>query len=161
VFFQKYSFSREHKKLSATLNCQEDIRSFLKRRYPFTIIYIFTGTEFRQLRKMTAIENTYVHDPNEHAVIIFFNYGKDEDEPYWNLGMELEKILRVQRLGVYDGHEIAMDNTDGSYYMYGPNAEAIFKAIKPTLDATDFMKGATAMLRFGPGEDSPVLELEL
>jgi hypothetical protein len=100
-------------------------------------------------------------DPYEHAVIIYFNYGKEEDGPYWDLGMELEKIMRVNRLGVYDGHEIAMDNTDGSYYLYGSNAEAIFKAIKPTLEATDFMKGATAVLRFGKDENAPVLELEL
>jgi hypothetical protein len=110
---------------------------------------------------MSWAGNNYVSDPNEHSVVIYFNYGIEEDGPYWDLGMELEKILRVNRLGVYDGHEIAMDNTDGSYYMYGPNAEAIFKAIKPTLDATGFMKGATAVLKFGGNDEAPLLEVEI
>jgi hypothetical protein len=37
----------------------------------------------------------------------------------------------------------------GFLFMYGPNAEALFKAILPTLEATDFMRGAKALLRFG------------
>jgi len=110
---------------------------------------------------MSWAGNNYISDPNEHSVVIYFNYGLEEDGPYWDLGMELEKILRVNRLGVYDGHEIAMDNTDGSYYMYGPNAELIFKAIKPTLENVDFMKGATAVLSFGRDENAPVLEVEI
>lgn len=98
----------------------------------------------------------------EHSVVIYFNYGKEENEPFYELSDKLRHIIEEKQLGIYDGHEIAMDNTDGSYYMYGPNAEEIFKAIKPVLDQTGFMKGATAVLTFGPdGEDVPVLEVEL
>ena len=45
-----------------------------------------------------------------------------------------------------------MDNSDGYLYMYGPNAETLFKAIKPTLEDSNFMKGAQVYLRFGPLE---------
>jgi hypothetical protein len=98
----------------------------------------------------------------EHSVIIYFNYGLEEDEPFYELSEKLEKIVDENKLGIYDGHEIAMDNSDGSYYIYGPNAEAIFKAIKPLLESTPFMRGGTAVLTFGPtGTNSPQLELEI
>lgn len=56
--------------------------------------------------------------------------------------------MEKNNLGIYDGHEIALDNTDGSFHMYGPSAEAIYIAIKPTLEQTDFMRGAEARLKF-------------
>jgi hypothetical protein len=55
-----------------------------------------------------------------------------------------------------------MDLSDGSIYMYGPNAEELFKAVKPTLESTDFMKGAIAVLRFGPvHNNSSEIEIEI
>jgi hypothetical protein len=55
-----------------------------------------------------------------------------------------------------------MDNSDGCLYMYGPNAETLYKAIKPTLEDCKFMKGAQAYLRFGPiGEGTKDIEVEI
>ena len=90
----------------------------------------------------------------EHAVIIYFNYGLEEIDSLYQLGEKLRKIIADNNVGEYDGHEIAMDNSDGTLYMYGPNAEKLFKAVKPVLEKTDFMKGATAILQFGPPSDS-------
>jgi hypothetical protein len=98
----------------------------------------------------------------EHSVIIYFNYGIEDDEPFYNLSDTLRHVIEENNLGLYDGHEIAMDNSDGSFYIYGPSAEEIFKAIKPVLEAANFMRGATAVLTFGPtGSDAPQLELEI
>jgi hypothetical protein len=117
---------------------------------------------------MTSIEeflknNPYDPDPvNTHSVVIWFKYGLKEDDSMYNLGDELAKIVEETKTGIYDGHEIAMDNSEGSYYLYGPNAETLFKAIKPLLDKTPWMRGATASLRFGPADkDSPEIEVEL
>lgn len=96
----------------------------------------------------------------EHAVIVYFNYGIEELEPLYQLEEKLGKIIADNNVGEYDGHEIAMDNSDGTLYMYGPNAEELFKAVKPTLEKTDFMRGATAKLRFGPPADG-VSEIEV
>jgi len=85
----------------------------------------------------------------DHSVIVYFTYFKDELDPLHELGEKLEKVITEKGVGRYDGHEIAMDDTDGSLYMYGPNAEELFKAIKPILESTDFTRGATAKLRFG------------
>lgn len=84
-----------------------------------------------------------------HSVIIWFDYGLEDDEPFYSLSLELAKVLENTNVGIYDGHEIAMDNTDGSYYMYGSNAETLFKAVLPTLEKYEFMKGSRAELCFG------------
>ena len=89
----------------------------------------------------------------EHSVIIKFDYGMDSLEPLHDLEDKLESIIDDAGVGELDGHEIAMDGSDGFLFMYGPNAEILFKTIKPVLDETSFIKGGIATLRFGPPED--------
>ena len=107
------------------------------------------------------------HEPNvfgkQHSVIINFYYGMDDNlNSLYNLDKALDQIITIEKVGVYDYHEINMDDTDGRLFMYGPNAESLFKAVKPTLEATDFIRGAIAVLRFGPcDQDVPEIEVEL
>jgi hypothetical protein len=52
--------------------------------------------------------------------------------------------------------------SDGFLYMYGPNAENLFKAVKCILEETDFTKGSLATLRFGgPGSGAREIEIEI
>ena len=95
----------------------------------------------------------------EHAVIAQFNYNKEDLQPLHDLADRLEKEIEKRKIGVYDGHEIASDYSDGFVYMYGPNAEVLFKGVKDILESTDFMNGARVKLRFGPPEDG-VKEIE-
>jgi hypothetical protein len=97
----------------------------------------------------------------EQSVIIYFKHQLHDDEPFYELSSRLLAVVDENELGIYDGHEIAMDNSEGSYYIYGPKAEDIYKAIKPILESAYFMKGATAVLTFGSTDDSPQLELEI
>jgi hypothetical protein len=96
----------------------------------------------------------------EHAVIVRFNYGIQGLDPLHQLEARLEEVITAGNFGEYDGNEIAIDYSDGLLYMYGPNAEILFKAIKPTLESCDFMKGASVKLRFGPPSDD-TKELEV
>jgi len=89
----------------------------------------------------------------EHAVIIHFQYNKDKMDDLYELREKLEEHINKKAIGEYDGHEIATDMSDGYLYMYGKNAESLFKEVKPILEETDFMIGAIAKLRFGPPED--------
>jgi len=89
----------------------------------------------------------------EHAVIIHFQYGKENMDDLYKLRDKIEQQIISKKLGEYDGHEIATDLSDGYLYMYGHNAEHLFSGIKLTLEETDFMKGAKAKLRFGPPQD--------
>jgi hypothetical protein len=104
------------------------------------------------------VKQIHLKEP-EHAVIIRFNYGIEGLDDLHNLENKLRNIID-NNFGEYDGHEIATDFSDGILYMYGPNAETLLKAIRPTLDETTFMKGAITKLRFGPPSDG-VKEVEI
>ena len=86
----------------------------------------------------------------EQSVIIEFNYGLEEDEPFYELSAKLYDLVEESGLGEYDGHEIAMNNKDGSFYLYGPDAKKLYEVIRETIEKTPFMKGANIRLRFGP-----------
>jgi hypothetical protein len=89
---------------------------------------------------------------NQQAVIIYFNYGLEEDEPFYELSARLRELVDESGLGMYDGHEIAMNNSDGSFYMYGPDAKKLFELVKETIEKIPFMAGAGIVLRLGPPE---------
>jgi len=96
----------------------------------------------------------------EHAVIAHFSYNRTDLQPLHELEDRLEREIERKEIGIYDGHEVATDYSDGILYMYGPNAEDLFEGIKEILRSTDFMIGATVKLRFGPPEDG-VKEVEV
>lgn len=88
----------------------------------------------------------------DHSVIISFDYGLKDPSPLQNLEDELKKTIEEKSLGEYDGYEISEDLRHGCIYMYGSNAEDLFKGIKRVLDQSPFMKGAKAKLIFGNSE---------
>lgn len=98
----------------------------------------------------------------KHAVIVSFYYGREDDSDFYALALELHNLLDGHEIGYYDGHEIELfDNRDGSYYMYGRNAEELFKFVRPVLAKYDFIYGADVYLRFGEiKEDAPEIEFE-
>ena len=98
--------------------------------------------------------NTIPFDNDEeHAVIVHFKYGKKDLEPIFELEDELGKAIDKAKVGEYDGKDIAADLTDGTLYMYGPDADQIFAVVQPILKDKDFMQGATVNIRYGPPED--------
>ncbi len=88
----------------------------------------------------------------EHAIVIAFDYGLPDLSALFALEEELE-LLIPPGVGEVDGNEIAVDLSDGSLYLYGPDADALWAAISPAVNATGFMRGATVRLRYGPPED--------
>ena len=84
-----------------------------------------------------------------HAVLIVFQYGIDSIDPLHELADRLTYLLDQTDIGYYDGHELAMDDSDGSLYLYGHNAEQLYKLIEPTLFEVDWMEGAMVTLYFG------------
>ena len=86
----------------------------------------------------------------EHAVIVYFQYGKTDIQPILDLGDALNKVIVKAGVGEYDGNEIAADGSDGSLYMYGPDADTLFNTVRPVLESVDFMRNATVRIRYGP-----------
>jgi hypothetical protein len=106
-----------------------------------------------------------------HAVIIqFFGFAEkfwtdDEDEeegksldPLYALEDELIAALDGKNVGELDGHEIAIDGSDGTLFLYGPDADALFAAIQPVLKSSPVTQGGNATLRYGPHGQTNVLE---
>jgi len=96
----------------------------------------------------------------KQSVIIYFNKGIPNLDEFYELEDQLRKIIIDNEVGYYDGHEIAMDDSDGFLFMYGLNAEDLFKSVKPTLENTPFMKGAIARLEFRSSEDK-IMEIDV
>ncbi len=89
----------------------------------------------------------------EHAVVVSFEYAAKSLDPLFELEELLEQAIATAGVGEYDGHEIAMDLNDGSLYMYGPDAEALFRVVRAPLVEAPCFRSAVATLRFGPPED--------
>lgn len=88
--------------------------------------------------------------PVEQAVIVHFRYGSTDLARLHALEDVVEKAIKRAGAGEYDGHEIAVDGSDGFLYMYGPDADRLFGVVAPVLRSTAFMAGAVATKRYGP-----------
>jgi hypothetical protein len=88
--------------------------------------------------------------PPDHAVLVYFVYGSTDLSALFSIEKELERVIAHAGVGELDGNEIATDGSDGTLFMYGPDADVLFAAIGPTLEAVPFMKGARVVLRYGP-----------
>jgi hypothetical protein len=47
-------------------------------------------------------------------------------DPLFQFEKRLEKIVSENKVGEYDGHEIATDYSDGFLYLYGPMPRLYF-----------------------------------
>ena len=88
----------------------------------------------------------------EQAVIVHFHYGSTDLSRLFALEDRLGDAIAAAKAGEMDGHEIAVDGSDGIYYMYGPDADRLFSVVLPVLKSSDFMKGAEVRRRYGPAK---------
>lgn len=89
-----------------------------------------------------------------HAIIIEFQYGMDSLEPLFDLQDELKTLVEADGAGRVDGHEIAMDDSDGRIFLYAVDANTVMQIIEPVLAKYSFLKGARITMRFGDELDS-------
>jgi hypothetical protein len=87
--------------------------------------------------------------PVEEAVIVHFQYGSKDLSRLFELEDRLEKAVAHARTGEYDGNEVNVDGSDGFLYLYGPSADRLFDTVRPILESTPFMRGATVTKRYG------------
>ncbi len=86
----------------------------------------------------------------EQAVIAHFNYGSTDLTRLFETADRLKTAIEEAEVGEYDGHEIAVDGSDGTFYMYGPSADRLAEVVLPVLESTKFMAGAVVKVRYGP-----------
>ncbi len=89
----------------------------------------------------------------EHAVIVTFEYGLKDLDALFAVEDQLEAAIEQTGVGEYDGNEIAADGSEGTLYMYGPDADALFEAVKDVLRNATCLSIAAATLRYGPPDE--------
>jgi hypothetical protein len=93
------------------------------------------------------------------ALIVNFDYGLPSDDPFFELDEVLHEAFLNAAPAEYDGHEIAMDNSDGTFFFYGPSADELLRLAAPLLLKYPFMKGAKCLRRYGKADDDNALEV--
>ena len=86
----------------------------------------------------------------EQEVEVLFEYGSTNFQYVYALGDKIQLAIQEAKVGQYDGHALPADGSQGRYFVFGPDAEAIFKIIQPVLAASPLMSGATVTLHYGP-----------
>jgi len=114
------------------------------------------------LSKLFGARNAEKNASSTQEVEVHFEYGSTNFQYVYALGDQLQAAIAEAKVGEYDGHAIPADGSDGRYFVYGPDAEAIYKVIAPVLEASPLMRGATITLHYGPhrrGTPKRVIEL--
>jgi hypothetical protein len=99
---------------------------------------------------------------SEHAVIVHFEYGSTDLELLYELEDQLIAAVEKADAGEFDGNEMAIDGSGGTFYMYGPDADKLFDAVSPVLKATSCIRKIRIAKRYGPpqsGVKETVIEL--
>jgi hypothetical protein len=100
--------------------------------------------------------------PGEHAVIVSFAYGAADLAPLVALEDRLRQAIAADGTGEYDGNEVADDGSDGSFFMYGPDADRLYASVKPVLEASGILSRLQVRLRYGEaGHNAPETVLDI
>lgn len=102
------------------------------------------------ISKLFGAKKNAEQRPAAHEVEVHFFYGSTNFQYLFALDDVLRHSISAANVGVYEGHDISEDGNDGTFYFYGPDAEAIQRAITPLLADSSFMRGATLTMWFGP-----------
>jgi hypothetical protein len=85
-----------------------------------------------------------------HSIVIRFRFGQHNLEPIAYLEGRIMAALKNTALGAYAGSKMEEDYSHGFLYLQGPDADALFAAIKPELEKNALMDNAEIRLRYGP-----------
>jgi hypothetical protein len=114
------------------------------------------------LSKLFGSKNAEKEGSSAQEVEVHFAYGSTNFQHVYALGDELQNAIVEAKVGEYDGHALPADGSEGRYFIYGPDAEAIYKVIAPILVTSSLMRGATVTLHYGPhrrGTPKRIIEL--
>jgi hypothetical protein len=77
---------------------------------------------------------------------------RDERDTIFEFEDALSEAISAAGAGEFDGNDFG--GGECTLYMYGPDADQLFAAIRPVIDAhPGLVRGGHAVLRYGPPED--------
>jgi hypothetical protein len=94
---------------------------------------------------------------DQQALIIYLSdigeradeMGLDALDALLALQEDLAQAIEPRGIGEVDGNEIAMDDSEGSLYAYGPDARAMLQAALPVICRSPLAVGGQVHLRYG------------
>jgi hypothetical protein len=102
----------------------------------------------------------------QQALIIYFKdigeradeMGVDDLDALIALQEQVAQAIEPDGIGEVDGHEIALDGSEGSLFAYGPDAKAILQAALPVVCRSPLAEGGHVYLRYGDVDDAAAEE---
>ena len=116
-------------------------------RYAFLLLAVLTIAGVR------SSASEVVSPAPEQALIAHFEYGNIDWKPFYTFEKTLEDAINKSGAGDYDGSELAVDGSEGTIYMYGPDADKLLAVAKPIMLSTALLKNVTVTLRYGSVKD--------
>ena len=98
----------------------------------------------------------------EQAVIVHIPFSTDafgtdeEQEAAFALETELEEAVNASGLGEFDGNEFG--GGECVFFIYGPDADALYGHIEPVLRSNPLAAGGFAIKRYGEASDADARE---
>jgi hypothetical protein len=100
----------------------------------------------------------------QHSIVVqfydfadkFWTEGTQSLDPLYALEDALIDALDGKNVGELDGHEIAIDGSDGFLFLYGPDADVLFAVIEPILRKSPVTPDADATLSYGDPDEADV-----
>ncbi len=102
------------------------------------------------LSKLFGSRDKSKNGSSRQEVEIFFEYGSTNFQHVYALGDQLHIAVTDAKAGEYDGHEITSGGGECKLFLFGQDAETIFRVITPVLEASPLTRGAIITLLFGP-----------
>jgi hypothetical protein len=108
------------------------------------------GISGGQSQPVHAPSPSELNEEEEHAVIIELECA--DPKALQKFAARLEKAVPPE-IGEFDGDEAAVDGSSARLYLYGPDADRLWKAIEKIVRAAPIARNASVLLRYGPPED--------
>jgi hypothetical protein len=85
---------------------------------------------------------------SEQCVKVRFPYPSSDLSELIQLEDQLIAAIESAGAGEFDGNEVG--GGDAELFMYGPSADLLFHAVRPTLLAHALTRAASVLIRYGP-----------
>ncbi len=101
----------------------------------------------------------------EHAVLVYLKLSngqmgtEKERADCHALEDRLERSINAKQAGEFDGDEFGEGFC--TLYMYGPDADALFKAVEADLKSAPLLTGSYAIKRYGSAGDEKAREIRV
>ena len=96
---------------------------------------------------------------DEQSLIVNIYYQLEDISELHSLDSDLRSAISKAKVGLYDGHEIALDLSHSILLMYGPSADELLQVAEPILRKHVWPLGGECCRRYGSASDPQSKEI--